>query len=257
MTEDIKMLREALEMAAEHYEPLGTRRAEELLAALDRVVAERDRSQRNHEDACQCIAEMHAAAIGRWGGPVGRGVVEDVAALRTALQTIRDATYDTETAEHELLRGEVRHTAEDALALSSATPPPEPCVPAETLEEMLRALFHLRDPNHTQQAQDAAYRGKAALDILARRLREAQGERDALRERLEQMEDALRIVNKGDSPMEETAIRAGEREACARAAEAEAERIKHTAHNDGLGMGWQPGEEVAYRIAAILRASSD
>ena len=49
----------------------------------------------------------------------------------------------------------------------------------------------------------------------------------------------------------------GERERCARVAELEQERIKHTSHRDGLGMGDQQAEQVCNIIAAAIRAHED
>ncbi len=44
-------------------------------------------------------------------------------------------------------------------------------------------------------------------------------------------------------------------EQAARIAEEHAERLKHTSHRDGLGMGWQAGEELCREIAARIRAA--
>ncbi len=43
-------------------------------------------------------------------------------------------------------------------------------------------------------------------------------------------------------------------ERCAELADAEAERIKHTSHKDGLGMGDQYAETACARIAATIRS---
>ncbi len=43
-------------------------------------------------------------------------------------------------------------------------------------------------------------------------------------------------------------------ERCAELADAEAERIKHTSHKDGLGMGDQYAEAACARIAATIRS---
>jgi hypothetical protein len=43
-------------------------------------------------------------------------------------------------------------------------------------------------------------------------------------------------------------------EQAAKVAEAYAERLKHTSHRDGLGMGWQAGEELCLEIADRIRA---
>ena len=43
-------------------------------------------------------------------------------------------------------------------------------------------------------------------------------------------------------------------EKAAQVADLHAERLKYTSHRDGLGMGWQEGEEVCRYIAAGIRA---
>jgi len=43
-------------------------------------------------------------------------------------------------------------------------------------------------------------------------------------------------------------------EECIRIAEQESERIKHTSHADGLGMGNQAAEQACLRIANAIRA---
>jgi hypothetical protein len=44
-------------------------------------------------------------------------------------------------------------------------------------------------------------------------------------------------------------------EHAAKVAEVHAERLKHTNHRDGLGMGWQAGEELCREIAAFIRVT--
>lgn len=55
-------------------------------------------------------------------------------------------------------------------------------------------------------------------------------------------------------PINLDAVRKQERERCAKAADLEAERIKHTSHVDGLGMGDLAREDTAHRIAAAIRS---
>ena len=43
------------------------------------------------------------------------------------------------------------------------------------------------------------------------------------------------------------------RDRAAKVAELEAERLKHASHVDGLGMGFQAGEEISLSIAAAIR----
>jgi hypothetical protein len=43
-------------------------------------------------------------------------------------------------------------------------------------------------------------------------------------------------------------------ERAAQIVEEHAERLKHTSHRDGLGMGWQAGEELCRDLSARLRA---
>lgn len=50
---------------------------------------ERNEAQDNHSRACVTISEMHAAAVGEVTGPK-RGVVEDVADLRTRMLALED-----------------------------------------------------------------------------------------------------------------------------------------------------------------------
>jgi hypothetical protein len=50
---------------------------------------------------------------------------------------------------------------------------------------------------------------------------------------------------------------AAERERCAKKAEAERERIKHTSHVDGLGMGDQRREQTCDTIAAAIRGGEE
>lgn len=51
--------------------------------------ADNARLKEDYERACKTVAEMHAAAVGEIRGPI-KGVVEDVAALRSALKVLRD-----------------------------------------------------------------------------------------------------------------------------------------------------------------------
>jgi hypothetical protein len=48
-------------------------------------------------------------------------------------------------------------------------------------------------------------------------------------------------------------VRREERERCAAELERYAERIKHTSHLDGLGMGWQGGEQLCVLLAGHVR----
>ncbi len=48
-----------------------------------------------------------------------------------------------------------------------------------------------------------------------------------------------------------------ERERCAKLADAEAERIKHTSHKDGLGMGDSAKETVCHVLSAAIRGLGD
>lgn len=43
-------------------------------------------------------------------------------------------------------------------------------------------------------------------------------------------------------------------ERCARLVAAHAERLKHTSHREGLGMGWQAGELLCEELAIAIRA---
>ncbi len=54
-------------------------------------------------------------------------------------------------------------------------------------------------------------------------------------------------------PSEREGLRAALEQA-AKVAEVHAERLKHTSHRDGLGMGWQAGEELCLEIADRIRA---
>lgn len=79
--------------------PDHTRVAQKLLdqqGQINELAADAERFKQDHLGACKTIAEMHAAATGRTGeGPV-RGVVEDVADVRTALlraEQERDGAY--------------------------------------------------------------------------------------------------------------------------------------------------------------------
>lgn len=62
--------------------------AEHFRREAARLTSERDEAQRKYEGACETVALMHAAAVGAWGGPVHRGVVEDVAHVRAALRLV-------------------------------------------------------------------------------------------------------------------------------------------------------------------------
>lgn len=44
-------------------------------------------------------------------------------------------------------------------------------------------------------------------------------------------------------------------EQAAQIAELHAERLKHTSHHDGLGMGWRAGEELCLELARRIRAA--
>lgn len=83
--------------------PDHTRAAQKLLdqqGQINELAADAERFKQDHLGACQTIAEMHAAATGRTGeGPV-RGVVEDVADVRTAMlraEEERDGAYRERT----------------------------------------------------------------------------------------------------------------------------------------------------------------
>lgn len=66
------------------------------VARAEAAEAERDEMRRDYEGACKTIAAMHEAATGTSGGPVTRGVVEDVADLRAQ----RDAWRHAATRDH-------------------------------------------------------------------------------------------------------------------------------------------------------------
>lgn len=104
-----------------------TKMAERVFAAFEKAVppdvaelqAEVERLRADYESACVTIADMHRAAIGEVRGPV-RGVVEDVADVRAALQRLADAAgrvlYDAGEASAEV-RADLRERlaeAEDA-----------------------------------------------------------------------------------------------------------------------------------------------
>ena len=57
-------------------------------AAIAALKAENERLKEDYERACKTVADMHAAAVGEIMGPK-RGVVEDVADIRTELEQLR------------------------------------------------------------------------------------------------------------------------------------------------------------------------
>ncbi len=54
-----------------------------------------------------------------------------------------------------------------------------------------------------------------------------------------------------------THVRADEREKCAMVCEGRAERIKHTSHRDGLGMGDLAQEQGCHDCAVAIRGQGD
>ena len=99
-----------------------------------------------------------------------------------------------------------------------------------------------RDSNHEQK------RGAADAQLDPARPRtDAEIARGVLRtEGVTALE--LRLVAAG---------RAEERERCARLCDLHAERLKHTSHKDGLGMGDAARESVCHVLAARLREVDD
>lgn len=68
---------------------------DKLLAELAEARFDADRYKQDHLNACKTIAQMHEAATGRFGeGPV-RGVVEDVADLKTAYDELLAKTQSS------------------------------------------------------------------------------------------------------------------------------------------------------------------
>lgn len=64
------------------------RNLQEQDAAIAALKAENERLKEDYERACKTVADMHAAAVGEIMGPK-RGVVEDVADIRTELEQYR------------------------------------------------------------------------------------------------------------------------------------------------------------------------
>lgn len=85
--------------------------------ALEVAQADAQRYKQDHLNACALVADMHAAAMGvRGGGPV-RGVVEDIADLRTEAAFWRLATekalrlHHAEEEEHDITKQLARGAA--------------------------------------------------------------------------------------------------------------------------------------------------
>lgn len=74
---------------------------------------------------------------------------------------------------------------------------------------------------------------------------------DKLKKMLTASQRALRVAIKEQGV--QFKLRAAERERCAKRCDDEAERIKHTSHKDGLGMGDSARESVCHVLATAIR----
>lgn len=93
-----------------------------LKQALEIAQADAQRYKQDHLNSCATIADMHAAAMGVRGGPPARGLVEDIADLRTEAAFWRLATekalrlHHAEEEEHDNTKQLARRAAHMAKA---------------------------------------------------------------------------------------------------------------------------------------------